>query len=173
MQFNILCLQNKAKRLYIRSLTHFHSQIFFDEFTIFTTLSPASRLVLDGAWALLPSPSQSKVNMKQSNMCLDSEDILQLLHYKYDIIKERLYREMLQDEYGERKWTISQVETCSKRLPLMSSSRGWRYGLVGLYVTMATDWMCVWTGGICRTSLQTRGLAQNVRAARCPPVLQV
>lgn len=59
--------------------------------------------MLDGVWTLLPSPSHSKVNMKQGIMCLKSEDILQLLHYKYDIIKERLYREMLQDEYGERE----------------------------------------------------------------------
>ncbi|KAA0715197.1 hypothetical protein E1301_Tti008752 [Triplophysa tibetana] len=78
-QFNILCLQNKAKRLCIR-------------------------LVLDGVWTLLPSPSHSKVNMKQGIMCLKSEDILHLLHYKYDIIKERLYREMLQEEYGMAWW---------------------------------------------------------------------
>ncbi|KAI7802403.1 hypothetical protein IRJ41_009155 [Triplophysa rosa] len=78
-QFNILCLQNKAKRLYVR-------------------------LVLDGVWTLLPSSSHSKVNMKQGSMCLNSEDVLQLLRYKYDIIKERLYREMLQDEYGMVWW---------------------------------------------------------------------
>nr|XP_055030962.1 uncharacterized protein LOC129419806 [Misgurnus anguillicaudatus] len=77
-ELNILCLQNKAKRLYIR-------------------------LVLDGVWTLLPSLSRSNI-VTVGSVCPNNLDILQLLHCKYDIIKERLYREMLQDEYGMIWW---------------------------------------------------------------------
>ncbi|XP_051953232.1 uncharacterized protein LOC127623075 [Xyrauchen texanus] len=74
-QFIILCLQSRTKRL-------------------------STRLVLDGVWSVLPSLSQRVVvTFRQGDMCHGGTDILQLLHYKYDIIKERLYREMLQDEY--------------------------------------------------------------------------
>jgi len=40
--------------------------------------------------------------MRLGRTSLSNTDILQLLSYKYDIIKEYLYREMLQDEYGTR-----------------------------------------------------------------------
>ncbi|XP_056091986.1 uncharacterized protein LOC130071300 isoform X2 [Rhinichthys klamathensis goyatoka] len=77
-QFSILCLQNRAKRLY-------------------------TRLVLDGVWSVLPSLSQRNAgSMRPGRISPSSTDILQLLSYKYDVIKEHLYREMLQDEYGTR-----------------------------------------------------------------------
>ncbi|KAG1935159.1 hypothetical protein F2P79_019495 [Pimephales promelas] len=79
-QFSILCLQNRAKRLY-------------------------TRLVLDGVWSVLPSLSQRNAgSMRLGRTSPSSTDILQLLSYKYDIIKEHLYREMLQDEYGVVWW---------------------------------------------------------------------
>ncbi|XP_048024062.1 uncharacterized protein LOC125253868 isoform X2 [Megalobrama amblycephala] len=79
-QFSILCLQNRAKRLY-------------------------TRLVLDGVWSVLPSLSQRNAGIMQpGRISPSSTDILQLLYYKYDVIKEHLYREMLQDEYGVVWW---------------------------------------------------------------------
>ncbi|KAK7160534.1 hypothetical protein R3I93_008243 [Phoxinus phoxinus] len=79
-QFSILCLQNRAKRLY-------------------------TRLVLDGVWSVLPSLSQRNAgSMRPGRTSPSSTDILQLLSYKYDVIKEHLYREMLQDEYGVVWW---------------------------------------------------------------------
>ncbi|XP_077049891.1 uncharacterized protein LOC143696906 isoform X2 [Siphateles boraxobius] len=80
VQFSILCLQNRAKRLY-------------------------TRLVLDGVWSVLPSLSQRNAgSMRPGRTSPSCTDILQLLYYKYDTIKEHLYREMLQDEYGVVWW---------------------------------------------------------------------
>ncbi|XP_016364711.1 uncharacterized protein LOC107705772 [Sinocyclocheilus rhinocerous] len=79
-QFSILCLQNRAKRLY-------------------------TRLVLDGVWSVLLSLSQKNTGiMRAGKICPSTTDILQLLDYKYEVIRERLYREMLQDEYGVVWW---------------------------------------------------------------------
>ncbi|KAF4101145.1 hypothetical protein G5714_017577 [Onychostoma macrolepis] len=79
-QFSILCLQNRAKRLY-------------------------TRLVLDGVWSVLPPLSQRNTGvMRPGRICPSTTDILQLLYYKYVVIRERLYREMLQDEYGVVWW---------------------------------------------------------------------
>ncbi|XP_016308444.1 uncharacterized protein LOC107662842 [Sinocyclocheilus anshuiensis] len=79
-QFIILCLQNRAKRL-------------------------CTRLVLDGVWSVLPSLSQRNAGvMRPGTICPSTTDILQLLYYKYEVIRERLYREMLQDEYGVVWW---------------------------------------------------------------------
>ncbi|XP_067275533.1 uncharacterized protein [Pseudorasbora parva] len=84
-QFSILCLQNRAKRLY-------------------------TRLVLDGVWSLLPSLSQRNAGiMRLGRISPSSTDILQLLQYKYGVIKELLYREMLQDEYGVVWWDSMSV----------------------------------------------------------------
>ncbi|KTF91023.1 hypothetical protein cypCar_00035717, partial [Cyprinus carpio] len=74
-QFSILCLQNRAKRL-------------------------CTRLILDGVWSVLPSLSQRNACvMRPGRICASTSDILQLLYYKYEVIRERLYKEMLQDEY--------------------------------------------------------------------------
>ncbi|KAL1257117.1 hypothetical protein QQF64_012662 [Cirrhinus molitorella] len=84
-QFSILCLQNRAKRLY-------------------------TRLVLDGVCSVLPSLSQKIVSvMRPVRICPSTTDILQLLYYKYEIIREQLYREMLQDEYGVVWWDSMSV----------------------------------------------------------------
>ncbi|XP_043120881.1 uncharacterized protein LOC122363062 isoform X3 [Puntigrus tetrazona] len=79
-QFSVLRLQNRAKRLY-------------------------TRLVLDGVWSVLPSLSQRNAGvMRPSGVCPSAADVLQLLYYKYEVIRERLYREMLQDEFGAVWW---------------------------------------------------------------------
>ncbi|XP_060734765.1 golgin subfamily A member 6-like protein 22 [Tachysurus vachellii] len=59
------------------------------------------RLDVDGVWSLLPSLSHSHVNSKRLSLISPTKlDVLLLLEYKYDIIKERLYIEMLQEEHG-------------------------------------------------------------------------
>ncbi|XP_073786358.1 uncharacterized protein isoform X2 [Danio rerio] len=79
-QISILCLQNRARRLY-------------------------TRLLLDGVWSVLPSITQRNAGIIRPGKIYPSiSEILQLLDYKYDMIRERLYREMLQDEFGVVWW---------------------------------------------------------------------
>ncbi|XP_046720592.1 uncharacterized protein LOC124395797 isoform X2 [Silurus meridionalis] len=65
------------------------------------------RLDDDGIWSILPSPSLDHVTSRR--LCLinpTKADVLLLQQYKYDIIKERLYREMLQEEHGAGWWEL-------------------------------------------------------------------
>ncbi|KAK3548924.1 hypothetical protein QTP70_021691 [Hemibagrus guttatus] len=63
------------------------------------------RLDVDGVWSLLPSLSHSHVTSRRLGLINPTKsDVLLLLEYKYDIIKERLYREMLQEEHGVICW---------------------------------------------------------------------
>ncbi|KAB5575221.1 hypothetical protein PHYPO_G00218340 [Pangasianodon hypophthalmus] len=63
------------------------------------------RLDVDGVWSILPSPSLSHVTSRRLGLINPTKsDVLLLLQYKYDIIKERLYREMLQEEHGVGWW---------------------------------------------------------------------
>ncbi|KAF4091885.1 hypothetical protein AMELA_G00042100 [Ameiurus melas] len=58
------------------------------------------RLDVDGVWSILPSLSLSHVTSRRLGLINPTKsDVLLLLQYKYDIIKERLYREMLQEEH--------------------------------------------------------------------------
>ncbi|XP_053091055.1 myb-like protein X [Pangasianodon hypophthalmus] len=62
-------------------------------------------LDVDGVWSILPSPSLSHVTSRRLGLINPTKsDVLLLLQYKYDIIKERLYREMLQEEHGVGWW---------------------------------------------------------------------
>ncbi|XP_050991380.1 uncharacterized protein LOC127180984 [Labeo rohita] len=61
-------------------------------------------------WSVLPSLSQRNAGiMRPVRICPSTTDILQLLYYKYEIIREQLYREMLQDEYGVVWWDSMSV----------------------------------------------------------------
>ncbi|XP_022535692.2 uncharacterized protein LOC103044401 [Astyanax mexicanus] len=63
------------------------------------------RLILDGVWSVLPSLPHGYVAARPLGWRRPtSSDVLLLLQCKYDIIKERLYREMLQDEHGVVWW---------------------------------------------------------------------
>ncbi|MCI4379564.1 hypothetical protein PGIGA_G00229610 [Pangasianodon gigas] len=63
------------------------------------------RLDVDGVWSILPSPFLSHVTSRRLGLINPTKsDVLLLLQYKYDIIKERLYREMLQEEHGVGWW---------------------------------------------------------------------
>ncbi|KAG7332878.1 hypothetical protein KOW79_003013 [Hemibagrus wyckioides] len=65
------------------------------------------RLDVDGVWSLLPSLSHSHVTSRRLGLISPTKsDVLLLLEYKYDIIRERLYREMLQEEHGVGCWEL-------------------------------------------------------------------
>ncbi|TRY58640.1 hypothetical protein DNTS_024786, partial [Danionella cerebrum] len=59
-----------------------------------------TRLVLDGVWSLLPSVTQRGTGYIRPGKIKPSvADVLQLLEYKHELIREKLCVEMLQHEY--------------------------------------------------------------------------
>ncbi len=131
------------------------------------------RLVLDGVWSVLPSLSQRNTGvMRPGRICPSTTDILQLLYYKYEVIRERLYREMLQDEYGNRYSEFINAPF-HRIVEQYLFTHHYRCCLVGLDVSVGSDRMCVWTRSVCRAGFQTQRLASGVWASRGPPVLQV
>ncbi|KAL7870986.1 hypothetical protein SRHO_G00084830 [Serrasalmus rhombeus] len=94
-----LLLQNSGSKEHMKQDANLCSSLLSKSRRIYM------RLHLDGVCSIFSSLSHGHIAARPLGwISPTSSDILLLLQYKYEIIKERLYREMLQEEHGLVWW---------------------------------------------------------------------